>query len=93
VKQVSAAISRFFTPEVTDSLWFGAQLKPNSGPLQIATVQPGSPAAKAGLRAGDNLLMVNGKTPQSLIECNRFLVEPDRQARVLRRGGASHSGC
>jgi serine protease Do len=73
VKQVSAALSRFFTPEVTDSFWFGAQFKPGAGPLEVAAVQPGSPAAKAGLCAGDRLLQVNGKSPQNLIECNRLL--------------------
>jgi serine protease Do len=77
VKQVSVALSRFFTPEVTDSLWFGAQFKPGAGPLDVVAVQPSSPAAKAGLCIGDHLLQVNGKTPQSLVECNRLLAGND----------------
>jgi S1-C subfamily serine protease len=78
VKQVSAAISRFFTPEVTDSLWFGATFRAGSGPLEVTEVQPGAPAAKAGLAIGDRLLQVNGKMPQNLIECDRLLVSGDR---------------
>jgi S1-C subfamily serine protease len=78
VKQVSAALSRFFTPEVTDSLWFGAQLRPGAGPLEVTEVQPGAPAAKAGLSVGDRLLQVNGRIPQNLIDCNRLLVNGDR---------------
>ena len=74
VKQISAALSRFFTPEVTDSLWFGAQVKSGPGPLTIATVQAGSPAAKAGLRSGDQLLQINGEKPQNLISVTRLLV-------------------
>jgi serine protease Do len=77
VKQVSAALSRFFTPEVTDSLWFGAQFKPGAGPLAVTEVQPGSPADKAGLRPGDHVIEVNGKHPTSLIDCNRLLVSGD----------------
>src|SRR6516165_1760580 len=41
VKQISAALSRYFTPEGTDGLWFGAQVKSGPGPLAIVTVQPG----------------------------------------------------
>ncbi len=89
VKQVSAALSRFFTPEVTDSLWFGAQFKPGPGPLEVTVVQPGGPAAKAGLYPGDRVLQVNGKTPQSLIECNRLLAAADRSPSLtVDRGGA-----
>jgi serine protease Do len=83
VKQVSTALSRFFTPEVTDSLWFGAQFKPGSRPIEVSAVQTGGPAAKAGLRAGDHVLEVNGKTPQNLIECNRLLVTADRAANLI----------
>jgi len=78
VKQVSAALSRFFTPEVTDSLWFGARFRPGAGPLEVTEVQPGAPAAKAGLSVGDRLLQVNGRTPQNLIDCNRLLVNGER---------------
>jgi S1-C subfamily serine protease len=74
VKQVSAALSYFFTPEVTDSLWFGARFKSGAGPLEVAAVQPGSPASRAGIAAGDRLLQINGRTPHNVIECDRLLV-------------------
>lgn len=83
VKQVSAALSRFFTPEVTDSLWFGAQFKNGTGPLAVTAVQAGSPADKAGLRPGDEVLAVNGKSPKSLIACNRLLVEGKHSPELL----------
>ena len=90
VKQVSAALSHFFAPEVTDSLWFGAQFKQGSGPLEVVAVQPGSPAAKAGLCTEDRLLQVNGKATQSLIECNRLLAGGDHSPKLLIDRNGQH---
>ena len=73
VKQISATLSRFFTPEWTDSLWFGAQFKAGPGPLVVSSVQPGSPAARAGLSAGDQVLTIDGEPPQGLIAASRLL--------------------
>jgi S1-C subfamily serine protease len=73
IKQVAAALSRYSTPELTDSLWFGAQFKAGTGPLVVSSVQTGSPAAKAGLKAGDELIELNGQAPRTLIACNRLL--------------------
>jgi serine protease Do len=90
VKQVSAALSRFFTPEAMDSLCFGAQFKPGSVPLVVASVQPGSPAAKADLSTGDRVLKVEGKTPGSLIECVRLIRDaPEHKPRLLVERDAS----
>jgi len=84
VKQVAAALSRHSTPELTDSLWFGAQFKASDAALAVASVQPGSPAAKAGLKEGDRLLEVNGKSPRTLIACNRLLcAAPDHKATLV----------
>ena len=89
VKQISAALSRYFTPEGTDGLWFGAQVKSGPGPLAIVTVQPGSPAAKSGLQTGDQLLQINGEKPNNLISVNRLLIaDPERPVSVMvARGG------
>lgn len=89
VKQVSAAISRFFTPEVTAAAWFGAQFKAGVESLLITTVQPGSPAARAGLAVGDQVLQVNSQRPTSLIACNRLLSDSVAQpvALLVNRGG------
>ena len=88
VKQVSAALSRFFAPEVTDSLWLGAQFRPGSNPVAVSSVQAGSPAATAGLQTNDLVLLVNGRAPGRLITCNRLLAEsPEQRAElVVKRG-------
>jgi serine protease Do len=85
VKQVSSTLSHFFTPEETDSLWFGARFKPGEkGSLVVSAVQSGSPAGKAGLCAGSRVLEINGKTPRNLIECNHLLVNgPQHRARLV----------
>ncbi len=75
VKQISAALSRSFTPEMTESLWFGAQLKAGKAPLFINWIQAGSPADRAGLKVGDEVLEVNGQRPASLIAFNHLLTE------------------
>ena len=88
VKQVSDALSRFFTPEAMDSLCFGAHFKPGPAPLVISMVQPGTPAAKADLNAGDQVLKIDGKSPRSLIECVRLLREaPEHKPRLLVKHG------
>jgi S1-C subfamily serine protease len=89
VKQISAALSRYLTPEGTDGLWFGAQFKSGSGPLTIVTVQPGSPAAKSGLQTGDQLLQINAEKANNLIAVNRLLVaDPEQPVKVVvARGG------
>jgi serine protease Do len=73
VREVADALSQFFTPEVTSSLWFGAQIKVGAYPLEVASVEPGSPADKAGLRPGQQILEVNGQAPDDVMECNRLL--------------------
>jgi S1-C subfamily serine protease len=89
VKQVSAALSGFFTPEMSDSLWFGAKFKYTSGMLRVASVQPGSPAAKAGLSAGNRILEINGKRAKSLLEYNSLLVSgPGHKASLVVDDGA-----
>ncbi len=68
VKQVAASLSGFFTPEWTDALWCGAKFRAGPYPLSVTEVQPGSPADKGGLRVGQEVVRINGKTPASLVE-------------------------
>jgi S1-C subfamily serine protease len=89
IKQVSAALSDFFTPELLESLWFGARLKAGILPLTIASVQPGSPAHKAGLSEGQQILQVNGESPRSLADFARLVGEATNRnlALQVQRGG------
>ncbi len=45
---------------------FGAQLVQRDGKIVVGQVLPGSPAAKAGLAVGDEIVSVNGKPPLEL---------------------------
>ena len=66
VKRVVEAISELITPETTNKrLWFGARLRAGALPIRVAEVQPGSPAAQAGLLTGDVVLKINGQLVRS----------------------------
>ncbi len=73
VRQVSAALGEFFAPETMNGLWFGADVSGFKWPLSITAVQAGSPAERAGLRAGQRVLQINGATPRGLVDFNRLL--------------------
>jgi S1-C subfamily serine protease len=89
VKQITATLSRRSTPEHTYGLWCGLQAKGTAGALSISSVQPGSPAFKAGIRESDEILQVNGETPANLISFNRLLCSStNREPRLtISRGG------
>src|SRR5205807_1589569 len=67
VKRVSAALAEIYSPELLQSLWFGARVRPGPAPMQVLSVQEQSPAARAGLRAADSILQINGKAPGGFI--------------------------
>ncbi len=73
VKRVSEKLAEIYSPEGMDGMWFGARVRPGSLPLQIISVQLDSPAGKAGLRAGDLILQVNGRAPRSFVELTSAL--------------------
>lgn len=91
IKHVSAALSKFFTPEVSDSLWFGAEFKAGTNGLTVNAVQPGGPADRAGLKPEDRLLEVDGKKPHSLIECNRLLSKGQSVQLIVSSHGEKRS--
>ncbi len=68
VKRIAAALSEIYSPEGLESLWFGARVRPGTIPLQVVSVQMESPSGKAGLRPGDQILQVNGQTPQGFMD-------------------------
>lgn len=84
VKRITAAMAEIYSPEELESLWFGARVRPGTGPLQVMSVQLESPAGKAGLRAGDYILAVNGTPPRSFMDFVGQLREiKDREDLVL----------
>jgi len=88
-KSISAAVTEFFTPEDLPiegrvPVWFGAKFKPAPYPLSIAEVRPGTPAEKAGLRAGQLVLQIDGKAPRSPMDCADLLLNsPNHRATLM----------
>lgn len=70
IKQISAALSDFFSLEFTSDRWLGARLKGAPYPLTVLEVQPNSPADRAGLRVGQEVVEVNGHAVKSLVAFN-----------------------
>ena len=88
VKQVAKAVASFFSPETARMLWFGAIVKPGSNPVAISEVSVGGPADKAGLKAGDRVLQINGRTPTGFLDFDRMLGEtPGHKATLLVEQG------
>lgn len=90
VKQVLEALSELASPEVDQSLWFGARLHAGPPPFPVTTVLPGSPADQAGLRVGDTIVSVNGRSPRRFLEVMRWIGESPQQEATLavqRDGG------
>jgi serine protease Do len=68
IRRVLEALSDIFPTEFVKTYWFGARVKVGTTPLVITSVQPKSPAGRAGLEAGDAILQVNSKPPKSFID-------------------------
>jgi len=55
--------------------------------VRVLRVRPGSPAAGAGLRAGDRVVRVNGRALRDLIDFHLQAAEPRLRVEVERDGG------
>jgi S1-C subfamily serine protease len=89
VKRVSEKLAEIYSPEAMDGLWFGARVQPGSSPLRVSSVQIDSPAGTAGLKPGDLILKINGRTPRSFIDFTASLREATDQQDLkllLQRG-------
>jgi S1-C subfamily serine protease len=73
IRLVEDALSEIFPTEYVRSYWFGARVKVGTYPLVVTSVQPESPAGKAGLRVGDVIMQVNEKVPKTFIEFGDLL--------------------
>ena len=84
VRRVSEALASILSPE-SERLWFGARLRPTGRGLTVAGIEPDSPAEKAGLQAGDDILRVDDGEPRGLIDFNhRLFAAGDRRDVRLR---------
>jgi S1-C subfamily serine protease len=92
IKLVSEALGEIFSPEGLKSLWFGARIKAGAGPLLVTAVQPDSPADQAGIKSGDQVVQLDGKSAGNFIEFNRALVDAGEgrevTLKVMRQGSA-----
>jgi len=68
VKRVNESLSRIFTPEFLEGNWFGAAINAGNNPLSVASVEPQSPAAKAGITEGDQIVEIDGIAPLNYVE-------------------------
>jgi S1-C subfamily serine protease len=93
IRLVEEGLSDSFPTEFVRSYWFGARVKVGSYPLVITSVQPESPAGRAGLKAGDAVLQVNGELPNSFIDFGELLsTNAGSDISIsIRRGGNTSS--
>jgi serine protease Do len=89
IKRVNQALAEMFTPEGVKSLWFGARLRAGANTVVVTQVEPASPAAKGGLRAGDAITQINHKPASDLVAFNRELIaaEDKRDVPLLVQRG------
>ncbi|MCO5051707.1 MAG: trypsin-like peptidase domain-containing protein [Verrucomicrobiae bacterium] len=84
VKQISSALSDFFSLEYSAKLWLGARFRGSPKPLEVRYVQPHSPADDAGLREGQQVIEVNGQAVSSLARfCQLMAASSDHQAQLV----------
>ena len=82
IKRVNESLSRIFTPEFLEGNWFGAAIRPGSNPLTVESVEPDSPAARAGMAAGDQIATINNHSPLNFIEFAKRLLNLGRKRAV-----------
>jgi S1-C subfamily serine protease len=94
IRLVEQALSDILPTEFVKSLWFGARVKIGTSPLVITSVQPESPAGRAGLKTGDLVLGINGRAIRSFIDFVELLTSnPRADVQLTIQRGAQQSNC
>ncbi|QXU43702.1 trypsin-like peptidase domain-containing protein [Pedobacter sp. D749] len=58
----------FNLPKINSQPYLGAMVVYSSSPIQFSLIKKGSPAEKAGIKVGDELISINGKTMKKASE-------------------------
>lgn len=64
--------SLFNLPKINSQPYLGAMVVYNASPVQFSLIKEGSPAEKAGIKVGDELISINGK---AIKKANEFAPE------------------
>jgi S1-C subfamily serine protease len=72
VRRVTEALAELAAPELKQ-FWFGARVRPGRAGLVVSSLEPSSPAERAGLKAGDTILTVDGRAPQGYLDFVRSI--------------------
>ncbi|MCS7049725.1 MAG: trypsin-like peptidase domain-containing protein [Verrucomicrobiae bacterium] len=73
-RRVAQLLATWLTPEKRARLWFGVRWMLDDGRLRIAEVQAGSPAARAKLEPGDEVMTVDGREFRDVLRLQRHLI-------------------
>ncbi len=81
-RRINESLSKIFTPETVANAWWGARVAAGYAPLEVLSVESGSPAAKAGLKEGDQIAAVAGKEFSHYISFVRKLTASEKKQPV-----------
>lgn len=91
VRRVRNFLARSLSPQLLRKMWLGFEPAATEEGVRIQRVAPETPAARAGLREGDNVLSVNDQPATDLYAFNRSLIDLPTGA-VVRLGTRGMAG-
>jgi serine protease Do len=93
-KRVANLLGVWFSPEKRARLWFGARFGRDGSRVIVTDVQPDSPAGKAGLKAKDVIVTLDGLKAVDVLGLQRRLIHKQAGDAVkldVQRAGKSQS--